>query len=172
MKHFTPILILVVAVANAQNMSTQAAKTYGGVKMKVLASKPAKFPITKSESEWKKQLTPAQYHILRESGTDRPFKSKFHDNHKEGTYYSVATGKPLFSSTNKFDSGTGWPSFYKPISDAAVLYIRDKSDGMNRIEIIDAASGSHLGHAFMDGPKPTGLRFCINGEALIFKPKG
>lgn len=150
-------------------MSTSKTTTYGGVKLRVLNSKPSKFPVMKSEAEWKKVLTPSQYHILRESGTDRPYKSKYHDNHKKGTYYSVATGKPLFRSDDKFESGTGWPSFFKPISNDAVLYIQDKSSGMTRIEVIDAASGSHLGHVFMDGPKPTGLRFCMNGEALVFK---
>ena len=161
-------LALMALLAGAQQTTT---KTYGDVKMKILSSRPKSYPIVKSDAEWKKTLTPSQYHILRESGTERSFKNKYFDNHREGTYYSAASGKPLFSSKDKFESGTGWPSFIRPISNDAVIYVRDSSDGMDRIEVLDAATGSHLGHVFMDGPKPTGLRFCMNSEALVFKAK-
>lgn len=173
MKQITLLACLTVGalatVTMSQNMAGKT-MTYGGVKVKVLGQKPTKFPMGKSKSDWKKTLTAAQYHILIEDGTDRPFKSKYHDNHAKGVYYSVASGKPLFRSDDKFESGTGWPSFTKPVSDSAVIYVQDGSAGMQRIEVIEAATGTHLGHVFMDGPKPTGLRFCMNGEALVFRP--
>lgn len=130
------------------------------------------YPIQKSDEEWKKQLTSEQYAILRKKGTERAFTGKYWDNHKKGIYYSAATGQPLFSSDTKFESGSGWPSFYKPISENAVREVKDTSYGMIRIEVVDGASGSHLGHVFEDGPKPTGLRYCINSEALIFVGEG
>lgn len=132
--------------------------------------RPPTYKVTKTEAEWKKILTPAQYHILREQGTEPAFKNKYFDNHAKGIYLCAATRKPVFSSADKYDSHTGWPSFTKPISPAAVLFIEDNSHGMKRIEVVDALSGSHLGHVFNDGPAPTGKRFCMNSEALIFVP--
>lgn len=129
-------------------------------------------PIVLSDEEWEERLSDSQYHILREKGTERAFAGKLNKNYAEGTYYSAATGQPLFSSETKFDSGTGWPSFYKPVDPDAVILKEDKSYGMRRVEVLDSSSGSHLGHVFPDGPKPTGLRYCINSEALIFVPKG
>ncbi len=130
------------------------------------------WPVRLSQDEWRKRLSPLQYHVLREKGTERAFTGEYDKNHSEGTYYSAATGQPLFSSKAKFDSGTGWPSFYEPISPDAVKYIRDESYGMVRIEVVDSLSGSHLGHVFPDGPEPTGLRYCMNSASLLFVPEG
>jgi methionine-R-sulfoxide reductase len=130
------------------------------------------FTVTLDDKEWRTRLKPDQYYVLRQRGTERPFTGEYDKNIREGVYYSAATGQPLFSSTSKYDSGTGWPSFYEPISPDAVLYRVDHDIGMPRIEIIDSLSGSHLGHVFEDGPAPTGLRYCMNSVSLIFVPKG
>lgn len=130
------------------------------------------FPIQLPEAEWKERLTEEEYYILREEGTERPFSSKLNDNKKKGVYYSAATGQPLFSSDTKFESGTGWPSFYEPIRQEAVVLKEDGAMGMTRIEVEDSGSGSHLGHVFPDGPEPTGLRYCLNGDALLFVAEG
>jgi peptide methionine sulfoxide reductase msrA/msrB len=124
--------------------------------------------IVKTEAEWRKQLTPAQYHILREQGTEPPFRNAFWDNHKAGIYYCVACDLPLFDSSTKFDSGTGWPSFYQPIAKENVGSTDDTTAGMNRTEVSCARCEGHLGHVFDDGPKPTGLRYCIDSESLKF----
>ncbi|HEY1406234.1 MAG TPA: peptide-methionine (R)-S-oxide reductase MsrB [Spirochaetota bacterium] len=135
-------------------------------------------PVTHPASEWKKILTEDQYSILREEGTEIPFTGSTWNEHRKGTYYSAATGQPLFRSEDKFESGTGWPSFTKPIRQDAVILIYDSSLGMERVEVIDSSSGSHLGHVFDDGPGPaqfkggTGLRYCMNSGAMIFVPDG
>ncbi|MEM6514816.1 MAG: peptide-methionine (R)-S-oxide reductase MsrB [Bacteroidota bacterium] len=130
------------------------------------------YPVQKTEKEWKVQLSDEQFYILRQQGTERAFTGDTWDNKKKGIYYSAATGQPLFSSEHKYKSGTGWPSFYKPISEDAVLEISDRSHGMVRTEIVDSGSGSHLGHVFNDGPKPTGLRYCMNSASMIFVAEG
>ena len=127
--------------------------------------------INKTEAEWKALLTEEEYHVLREEGTERPWTSPLNDNKKEGIYYCKACDLPLFSSSAKFESGTGWPSFYQPLAPKYVNEVKDTSYGMVRIEIECSRCGSHLGHVFNDGPKPTGLRYCMNGVSLSFKPE-
>lgn len=126
--------------------------------------------VEKSEEEWRKELTPEQYRVCREKGTERPFTGEYHDSKTPGTYKCVACGEPLFLSDAKFDSGCGWPSFFKPIAEESVFEEEDRTLGMRRTEVTCSACGAHLGHVFDDGPKPTGLRYCINSVSLKLDP--
>lgn len=125
-------------------------------------------PVVKPDAEWKKLLTREQYEIARGKGTERPFCGRLLDNKKSGTYACVCCRLPLFSSDAKFDSGTGWPSFFQPVAPENVVTSADNSYGMRRVEILCARCGCHLGHVFPDGPRPTGDRHCVNSESLVF----
>lgn len=160
------VILLSIFIASTFNACSQTANKSESVA--ALEEKKGKFPITKTDEEWKKILSPIAFEIMVREGTEPPFKNPYHDNHKKGIYVSAATGEPLFSSDDKFDSGTGWPSFTKPVNTTSVIWVKDTSYGMTRDEVIEAKTGLHLGHVFNDGPAPTGLRYCINSAALKF----
>ena len=125
--------------------------------------------VVKSPEEWKQKLTPEQYHVTREKGTEPAFTGKYWNMHDDGTYHCVGCGTELFGAETKFDSGTGWPSFYAPIDEKNLRTVTDTSHGMRRVEVECAKCGAHLGHVFPDGPTPSGLRFCMNSASLDFK---
>jgi peptide-methionine (R)-S-oxide reductase len=145
----------------------------GGIAWLVFRPSPGeatvRFEVTHTPAEWKQLLGPERYHVLREAGTERPFTSPLNTEHRRGTFACAGCALPLFSSTTKFESGTGWPSFYRPLPNA-VAERSDHSLLMNRTEVLCHRCGGHLGHVFPDGPKPTGLRYCMNGLALRFRP--
>ncbi|NIJ52877.1 peptide-methionine (R)-S-oxide reductase MsrB [Dyadobacter arcticus] len=128
------------------------------------------YPIMKTDEQWQKQLSKEAYSIMVKKGTERPYQNPYWDNHQKGFYVSAATGDTLFTSDTKFESGTGWPSFYKPYNEKAVKVVSDRSLGMVREEVVESKTGLHLGHLFDDGPKPTGKRYCMNSYALKFVP--
>ena len=125
--------------------------------------------VEKTEAEWRQSLTPEQYHVLREKGTERAFSGHLVNNHADGIYHCAACDAPLFKSETKFESGSGWPSFFEPISPTAVTLHEDRTYGMRRVEVTCSTCGGHLGHVFPDGPNPTGERYCMNSASLDFK---
>ena len=130
-----------------------------------------KVKVEKTEDEWEKQLSKQEYYVLREKGTDRAFTGEYHDHHEHGTYTCNACGLPLFASNTKFESGTGWPSFYQPLKKECITEYEDNSYGWSRVEVTCGRCDGHLGHVFPDGPRPTNLRYCINSSSLDFCPE-
>ncbi len=159
MKFFSTFLVLSIFTFGCNAQSNNKAAT---------TKEQTSYPVTKTAAEWKKQLTPIQFNILRQSGTEPAFNNKYWDNHEKGQYNCAGCDQPLFSSETKFESGTGWPSFWQPLAKKYVAVGTDNSYGMVRDEIKCSRCGGHLGHLFNDGPKPTGLRYCMNSAAMVF----
>lgn len=176
MKIIIPIIAALFLVLTACNNPQSAASTTDKMANEsvsattVSQTDPIK-KIIKTEEEWKAELTPEEYHILREAGTERAFTGDLLKNKKEGVYTCAGCQLPLFDSATKFDSGTGWPSYYQPVNDVNVAEKTDNKYGWNRVEVLCARCDGHLGHVFEDGPKPTGLRYCINSVSLDFVEK-
>ncbi len=154
---FTSLLLLLAVVACGQQRDKKQNE--------------AAYEVEKTEAEWKKQLTPEEFYVMRQKGTERAFTGKLWDNHEHGIYVCAGCNQELFASETKFESGSGWPSFYQPIKDGAVSVGTDTSYGMVRDEVVCSRCGGHLGHVFNDGPKPTGLRYCMNSVSMKFEKK-
>jgi methionine-R-sulfoxide reductase len=164
---------LLAGMAQAQESSSSSTVKVRVIGPNGLLTEPVAVPrVKKTDAEWRKQLTAEQYEIARGQGTEPAYCGTLLDNHREGIYHCVCCGLPLFASDSKFNSGTGWPSFFQPVAKENVLARADDSFGMHRTEILCARCEAHLGHVFDDGPAPSGLRFCLNSAALTFVDKG
>jgi peptide-methionine (R)-S-oxide reductase len=162
MKHFPLLFSFLISFSCAKAQSGSVTSNHTSER---------KDKIVKTNDEWKKILSEEAYYVMREKGTERAYTGKFWDHHEQGIYICAACGLELFHSNTKFESGTGWPSFFEPLAKDAVTEITDNSFGMSRTEVVCARCGGHLGHVFDDGPKPTGLRYCMNSVSLDFKKK-
>ena len=187
MKPRFPVLILVLATVAGGLFASEMKSSKNTTTKDALECKPgevsacglpsnvvidmSKAKVQRSEAEWKKLLSPRQYEVARRQGTEPPFRNEYYDHHADGVYFSVCSDTPLFDSRDKFESGTGWPSFTKPMEKAFVGETTDVSYGMTRVEVHCNVDGAHLGHVFDDGPAPTGLRYCINSASLRFMPR-
>lgn len=168
MKKIPLFFLTVIFLTSCQSQTNQKSNSMDSLKNKVY-SKTDSTKVLLQENEWKKILTPEQFFVARQKGTERPWTSPLEKNKEVGTYYCAACGNALFKSNTKFESGCGWPSFYEPITKSSIIYTPDNSHNMERTEVQCGRCKSHLGHVFEDGPPPTGLRYCINGVVLDFE---
>jgi peptide-methionine (R)-S-oxide reductase len=159
----------ILSLADSLNGNTCLVDSSLQIKSMERISNTMKFEINKTEDEWRKQLTEEEFNITRKKGTERPFTGKYYKHNENGIYICVACGNELFKSETKYDSGSGWPSFWQPVEKEKIHFEIDKSFGMTRIEVMCGKCGAHLGHVFNDGPNPTGQRYCINSASLNFK---